>query len=76
MSNQKKNLVSRYRSLLLLKEPYEMTYWKKKLNSPYHKLQMAVKHLWMRMHTTRVIPETIQKRFPVSVILPVRSRSF
>ena len=49
MSNQKKNLVSR--SLLLLNEPYEMTYWKEKLNSPLHKLQMAFEHLWLRMHT-------------------------
>ena len=52
MSNQKKNLISRTRSLLLLEEPYEMTYWKKKLNSPLYKLKIALKQLWMSMHAT------------------------
>ena len=47
MKNQKKNFVSRLR--LLPEEPFEMTYWKKKLNSPFHKMQMAIKHWWMHL---------------------------
>lgn len=53
MSNHKKNLVSRTRSLLLMKEPYEMTYWKEKLHSPFHKLQIAIRYLWLRMLHTK-----------------------
>jgi len=52
MSNHKKNLVSRTRSLLLMTEPYEMTYWKEKFHSPSYKLQMAIRDLWLRiLHT-------------------------
>jgi hypothetical protein len=43
MTNLKKTLASRYAALLLLKEPYEMTYWKNKLNTPLHRLIEFVK---------------------------------
>jgi len=49
MSNQKKNFSLRYAALLLLKEPYEMTYWKNKLNSPLHRFIAAVKQ-WYAVH--------------------------
>jgi hypothetical protein len=49
MSNQKKNLASRYAALLLLKEPYEMTYWKNKLNTPLRRFIAAVKQ-WHYIH--------------------------
>jgi len=44
MANQKKNLATRTRSLLFPSEPYEMTYWKAKLNSPLHRFLAAIKH--------------------------------
>ena len=47
MANLKLNILSRTRSLLLINEPYEMTYWKAKLNSPLHKLKIAIKNWWM-----------------------------
>jgi hypothetical protein len=49
MSNQKKNPASRYSVLLLLKEPYEMTYWKNKINSPFRRFIAAVKQ-WHAIH--------------------------
>jgi hypothetical protein len=53
MSNHKKNLAARTRSLLLMKEPYEMTYWKEKLHSPFYKLEMAIRNLWQRLLHTK-----------------------
>ena len=44
MANQKKNFATRTRSLLLPNEPYEMTYWKAKLNSPFNRFLTAIKH--------------------------------
>jgi hypothetical protein len=49
MSDQKKNFASRYKALLLLNEPYEMTYWKNKLNSPFRRFIAAVKQ-WHNIH--------------------------
>ena len=49
MTNQKKNFAMRYAALLLLKEPYEMTYWKDKLNTPLHRFIEAIK-VWHSIH--------------------------
>jgi len=49
MSDQKKNFARRYAAILLLQEPYEMTYWKNKLNTPLHRFIAAVKQ-WHAVH--------------------------
>gem|GEM_PF-6191148 len=43
-TNQKKSRLIRKRLRLLPKEPYEMTYWKEKLQSPFYRLQLTIKH--------------------------------
>jgi hypothetical protein len=45
MSQEQKKRRFRYKSLLLMREPYEMTYWKQKLNTPYRKLIAFIKQL-------------------------------
>jgi hypothetical protein len=61
MSAQKKNFVIRILPLLLLKEPYEMTYWKNKLNSPFNRLKMAARRLWI--HLFHIAPLEVTKVF-------------
>lgn len=72
MSNYKKNFVSRTRSLLLMKEPYEMTYWKEKFHSPFHQLKMAIMLLWQRMLHTKIESLEIAKAFITSRAATVR----
>jgi hypothetical protein len=48
MSNQKKNFAGSARSILFPTEPYEMTYWKERLNSPSRKFQK----FWMFIYDT------------------------
>jgi hypothetical protein len=52
MTNQQKNFATRAKSLILPSEPYEMTYWKKKLNTPFKRFVAAAK-AW---HEIRVHP--------------------
>jgi len=54
MTNKKENQYGR-KFRQLPDEPYEMKYWKEKINSPFHKFVMAVKHLFMRhsVHHTK-----------------------
>lgn len=66
MSQLKMKIVSRTRSLLLITEPFEMTYWKAKLNSPLNKLQMLIKNGWIH-----IFPNS---KFE-AVILPLELRS-
>jgi hypothetical protein len=44
MAKQKKNFATRTRLQLLPDEPYEMTYWKTKLNSPLNRFLAVIKH--------------------------------
>jgi len=63
MSVQKTNFLKRTRSLLLPNEPYEMTYWKEKLHSPFHRFQQAVKNLWLWLYIhpgKKIIPIAIE----------------
>jgi hypothetical protein len=48
LTNQNKNSIKRSR--LLPNEPYEMTYWKEKLQSPFFRLQMGIKQWWINAH--------------------------
>ncbi|HKR03967.1 MAG TPA: hypothetical protein VJY62_04960 [Bacteroidia bacterium] len=45
MSKTEKKRWFRYKSLLNMREPYEMTYWKQKLNAPHKKLAAYIRHL-------------------------------
>lgn len=50
------NITKRIR--VLPKEPYEMTYWKEKLQSPFYKLQKELKNLWTIMFNSSTPPLT------------------
>jgi len=54
MLRQKKIFAS-YAAILLLKEPYEMTYWKAKLNTPWHRIKVAFNQWWMPAQTIPVL---------------------
>ena len=45
MSKTRKKRRERYRALLRMAEPYEMTYWKNQLNAPHRKFLNFVKRL-------------------------------
>lgn len=45
MSHEEKKRWFRYQALLKLREPYEMSYWKQKMNTPYKKLLVYIKQL-------------------------------
>jgi len=44
-----------YRSLLMMKEPYEMTYWKQKLNTPFNRAIAHIKQLFSFLITTKTL---------------------
>jgi hypothetical protein len=45
MSEIRKKRRARYRALLKLVEPYEITYWKERANAPYRKFIKFLRHL-------------------------------
>ena len=58
MSETRKKRWERYRALLKLQEPYEMTYWKNKVNGPHRKFLNFVKHL---IHVAKREPLSYQR---------------
>jgi hypothetical protein len=46
---------SRTGSILSISEPYEMTYWKAKFNSPFNKLQRFINRWWISIFHTHAI---------------------